>query len=95
MPRARNPSPTGCRCPACRTLAWDVLAGDRVRFVGEPLAAVVATSCAVAEDALDLIEVDEDALAVVVDPFDALAPGASLLYPEWSTNEFSPAHRAS
>ena len=74
--------------PGVQELEWSVLARDRVRFVGEPIAAVVATSRAIAEDALDLIEVDDEPLPVVVDPFDALAPGASLLYPEWGTNEF-------
>jgi aerobic carbon-monoxide dehydrogenase large subunit len=74
--------------PGVQDLAWGLLARDRVRFVGEPVAAVVATSRAIAEDALELIEVAEEPLAVLVDPFDALAPGASLLYPEWGTNEF-------
>ena len=70
-------------------LEWGVLATDRVRFVGEPVvAAVVATSRAVAEDALDLVELDLEPLPAVVDPVAALAPDAPLLYPEWGTNEF-------
>jgi carbon-monoxide dehydrogenase large subunit len=69
-------------------LEWGLLARDRVRFVGEPIAAVVATTRAVAEDALELIVVDDELLSPVVDPFAALAPGAPLLYPEWETNEF-------
>jgi carbon-monoxide dehydrogenase large subunit len=71
-------------------LEWGVLAGDRVRFVGEPLAAVVASSRAVAEDALELITVDDTSLPVVVDPFDACSPDAPLLYPECGTNVFLP-----
>ena len=74
--------------PGVQPLEWTVLARDVVRFVGEPMAAVVATSRAVAEDALDLIEVDDEPFGVVVDPFAAAAPGAPLLYPEWGTNEF-------
>jgi carbon-monoxide dehydrogenase large subunit len=69
-------------------LEWGVLARDRVRFVGEPVAAVVATTRAIAEDALELIVVDDEPRPVVVDPFAALASDAPLLYPEWGTNEF-------
>ncbi len=46
---------------------WPI-AVDRVRYVGEPVAIVVATSRYVAEDALDLIEVDYETLRPVVDP---------------------------
>ena len=52
------------------------LAWDKVRFVGEPVAAVVATDRYIAEDALDLIEVDLDPLPPVVDSAAALEPGA-------------------
>ncbi|HLH99967.1 MAG TPA: xanthine dehydrogenase family protein molybdopterin-binding subunit [Acidimicrobiales bacterium] len=74
--------------PPAKPLRWGVLADERVRFVGEPIAAVVATSRAVAEDALELIEVDYDDLPPVVGAEAALQPGAALLYPEWGTNEF-------
>jgi 2-furoyl-CoA dehydrogenase large subunit len=58
---------------------WPI-ATDRVRYVGEPVAVVVATSRYVAEDAIDLIEVDYDALPVVIDPVDALDPGRPVLH---------------
>jgi carbon-monoxide dehydrogenase large subunit len=74
--------------PAARPLSWGLLAADVVRFVGEPVAAVVATSRAVAEDACALVDVDLEPLPAVVDPVAALAPGAPLLYPEWGTNVF-------
>ena len=74
--------------PGVQPLEWGVLAGARTRFVGEPIAAVVAVTRAIAEDALELIVVDDDPLPVVVEPFAALAPDAPLLYPEWGTNEF-------
>ncbi|MDQ1431434.1 MAG: aerobic carbon-monoxide dehydrogenase large subunit, partial [Actinomycetota bacterium] len=74
--------------PGMQPLEWTVLATERVRFVGEPLVAVVATSRAVAEDAIDLIDLDLAPLPAVVDPEAALAPDAPLLYPEWGTNEF-------
>jgi carbon-monoxide dehydrogenase large subunit len=74
--------------PPVQPLSWGVLADDRVRFVGEPVAAVVAVSRAVAEDALELIDVDYVERPAVVGVDAALAPGAPLLYPEWGTNEF-------
>jgi CO/xanthine dehydrogenase Mo-binding subunit len=45
-----------------------VLAVDKVRYVGEPVAVVVARSPALAEDAADLVEVDISPLPAVVDP---------------------------
>ena len=48
------------------------LAAHKVRFVGEPVAAVAATSRYIAEDALELIDVDYEPLDVVSDPFEAI-----------------------
>ena len=50
-----------------------ILARDRVRFVGEAVAVVVATTRAIAEDALELIDVDYEELPVVADVEAALA----------------------
>ncbi|MCU1427392.1 MAG: hypothetical protein JWL83_1392 [Actinomycetia bacterium] len=74
--------------PGVQPLAWGVLAQEVVRFVGEPLVAVVAASRAIAEDAVDVLVVDYDELPPVVDVHAALEFGAPLLYPEWGTNEF-------
>ena len=46
---------------------WPI-AIDRVRYVGEPVAVVVAADRYVAEDALELIEVDYEPLTAIVDP---------------------------
>ena len=62
------------------------LAYDKVRFVGEPVAAVVATDRYVAEDALDLVEVELDPLPPVVDSEAALEPGSERLYEDWDDN---------
>jgi carbon-monoxide dehydrogenase large subunit len=62
------------------------LAGDEVRFVGEPVAALVATDRYAAKDALDDIEIEYEPLAVVSDPERALAEGAPLLYEELGSN---------
>jgi len=57
-----------------------VLAVDTVRYVGEPIAVVVAADRYVAEDALELIDVEYDVLEAVVDPEKALEIGAPLLH---------------
>jgi len=62
------------------------LAVDRVRFVGEPVAAVAAVDRATAEDALDRIDVTYELLEPVVDPEAALRPDAPLLYPDLGHN---------
>ena len=62
------------------------LCRDRVRYVGEIVAMVVADSAERAEDAVDLIEVEWDLLAPVVDMTRAAEPGAPLIHPEWGSN---------
>jgi carbon-monoxide dehydrogenase large subunit len=62
------------------------LATDTVRFVGEGIAAVVADSYVHAKDAADLVLVDYDALPAVVDPEDALADGATVLFADHGDN---------
>jgi len=56
------------------------LAGEVVRYVGEPLAVVVALDRALAEDALDVAEVDYDPLPGLADAEQALAAGSQLLH---------------
>ncbi len=64
---------------------WPI-AIDRVRYVGEPIAVVVARSRYLAEDALDLIEVDYEPLPVVIDPVAALAADAPILHENLRSN---------
>ncbi|HUN40352.1 MAG TPA: molybdopterin cofactor-binding domain-containing protein [Acetobacteraceae bacterium] len=59
---------------------WPI-ATDRVRYMGEPVAVVVASDPYVAEDALDLIDVRYDILPVVMEPLAALQPDAVVLHP--------------
>ena len=59
---------------------------DTARYVGEPVAVVVAGDRYVAEDAAELVEVDYEPLDVVVDTRAALEPEAVLLHPEAGTN---------
>src|SRR5262245_40062076 len=65
---------------ALRPCAQPPLARDRVRYVGEPLAAVVAPSRYAAEDAAADVRVEYDVLGAVADAEPALAPGAPLLH---------------
>ena len=64
----------------------DGLANARVRFVGQEVALVVATSALAAQDAAEKIAIEYRDLPVVVDAEAALAPGATQLYPEISGN---------
>ncbi len=62
------------------------LALQRARYVGDPVAVVVAEDAYTALDALDLVDVDYTPLPVVTDTEAALAPDAPLLYDEISSN---------
>ena len=57
-----------------------LLAIGKVRYVGQPVALVVAESLSQARDAAEAIEVDYDGLPVVTEAKDALAPGAAQLF---------------
>jgi len=59
---------------------WPVLAYDKVRYIGDALAIVVAESEESAAEALQLIQVDYEPLPVVDSPEAALAPGAPLIH---------------
>jgi len=59
-----------------------VLADSVVRFTGEKVAALAAQSAEIAEQALELIEVEYEALSPVLDPLEAMAPDATLLHPQ-------------
>ena len=58
------------------------LATGKVRFVGEPVACVVAETALQAKDAAELVELDIDELPAVTDPADASKPGAPRLHDE-------------
>jgi CO/xanthine dehydrogenase Mo-binding subunit len=58
-----------------------ILADGMVRFVGEKVAAVAADSEAIAEEALDLIDVEYEELEPVLDPLEAMKASAPLLHP--------------
>jgi carbon-monoxide dehydrogenase large subunit len=80
---ALPPIPTGS-APAA--FARPVLATNTVRFLGEPVAVVVAGTRGQAADAAEAVEVDYEPLDVVVDPLAALEDGAPLLFPGHGSN---------
>jgi CO/xanthine dehydrogenase Mo-binding subunit len=59
-----------------------VLAQDRVRFMGERVAAVAAEDIRAAQEALELIEVDYQELPAVFDPVAAVQEGAPIIHPD-------------
>jgi carbon-monoxide dehydrogenase large subunit len=61
------------------------LARDRVRYVGEPVAVVIAENRYLAEDAAELVDVEYEPLPAALDVTDAGAH-TPLLYPEWGDN---------
>ena len=71
--------------PDKTTPAHPILASERVRYVGEPVAVVVAETRYQARDALDLIRVDYEPLPVVVDPEDSLKDEV-ILHEDLGTN---------
>ena len=78
--------PTTADNPTLRIPDHHVLAVDKVCYVGEPLAVVVAEDRYTAADAVDLIQVDYEPLPVVTDPEKSLAPDSPLIHSEWPDN---------
>lgn len=77
-----NPFPVGVTAP----VKYYALAVDKVRYVGEPVAVVVAKNRYLAEDALDFIEVEYEQLPAVVDIEQALKEDAPILHEEVGSN---------
>jgi aerobic carbon-monoxide dehydrogenase large subunit len=63
-----------------------LLAHETVRFAGEPVAAVVAASRVAAQNAAEAISIDYQVLPSVVDPLEAIKPGAPAVWPEAPDN---------
>ncbi len=78
--------PTTADNPTLRIPKHYVLAIDKVCYVGEGVAVVVAENRYTARDALDLIHVEYEPLPVVTDAEQALAPGSPVIHSEWPDN---------
>src|SRR6266545_4820459 len=86
--RRTNPIPEGWDTSVieARRVDWYALAAERVRYVGEAVAAVVAADRPTAVAAAELVEVDYQPLPAVTDAHQALRPGAPLVEPAWGDN---------
>jgi aerobic carbon-monoxide dehydrogenase large subunit len=78
--------PCASEMPDLKNPQHRVLAGDRVYFVGHPVAVVVARDPYLARDAAMLVDVDYDPLPVITDPEQAIQPGSPLTHPHLGTN---------
>jgi len=70
----KRPDGSAMTVPPRRLLAHEI-----VRFAGEPVAAVVASSRILAQNAAEAIEIDYEVLPSVVDPLEAIKPGAPVV----------------
>ena len=77
---AIQPVPCAAQIPDMKAAPRPVLATDRVRFVGEAVAVVVAEGRYAARDALDLIEVEYEPLTPLVNPEKAISKGAAPMH---------------
>jgi len=75
------------------TPEFTLLATDKVRFVGDPVAIVIAESRYLAEDGCELVEVEYDALPPVVNAAFALDPGSPPLFANLGDNIARPHSR--
>src|SRR5438105_6658174 len=73
-----------------RDLSRNCMARDKVLYDGHAVAAVAAMSPAIAEEALDLIEVDYEVLPHVIDVEEAMQPDAPLLHDDQFTQGVEP-----
>jgi aerobic carbon-monoxide dehydrogenase large subunit len=74
------------RMPDCHATALYALARDKVRYVGEPVVAVLAETRYRAEDARERIEIAYKPLGIVIDPETVAGEGAPLLHEAAGTN---------
>jgi carbon-monoxide dehydrogenase large subunit len=72
--------------PNIKPLHYQYLAGEKTRFAGEPIVAIIAENGYTAADAAELIEVEYEPLPVVANAADAMRRGSPLLYDEWGDN---------
>ena len=73
----------------------NIMAREKVLYEGHAVAAVAATSKAIADEALSLIAVDYEVLPHVIDVDDAMKPDAPLLFPDLVTRGVEPAPKPS
>ena len=78
-----NPLLSGLDLPNVKRIP---LAHERARYAGEWVAAVVAETRHIAEDAAELVQVDYNPIDFVIDPEEAMKPGAPMVHPQHGSN---------
>ena len=78
-----NPLLSGLDLPDVKRIP---LAHERARYAGEWVAAVVAETRHIAEDAAELVQVDYIPIDFVIDPEEAMKPGAPMVHPQHGSN---------
>ncbi|PZW40842.1 xanthine dehydrogenase molybdenum binding subunit apoprotein [Humitalea rosea] len=81
--------PAGPDMPGFRQAALPPLATDRVRFVGQPIAACLGATRHAAQDLAASLALEIEELPAITDARAALAPGATLLHPAWADNRYA------
>ena len=87
-----SPIITRSSIPGYKPSSYPVLAMEKVRFVGEPVAMAVAKTRAGAEDLIEQIEVEYEDLPVIASCASGRRAGAALLHEEWGDNLFLETH---
>ena len=82
-------SPPSSLTPPREPVKQHPLARERVRYVGEPVAAVVADSLKAARDAIELIYLDVDELSAAVTPLQAMQTNAVRIHDDYDGNVYS------
>ena len=77
-----DPMPAFCAEPVVQ----HAIAVEKVRYVGEAVVVVAAENRYIAEDALDLVEIEWEQLPVLSDPITAMEPGAALVHENLPSN---------
>lgn len=66
---------------------------DKVRYIGDEIAAVAAVDFETAQEAVSLIEVDYEELPAVLDPFEAMKEGAPVIHDDYPNNIGAEVHQ--
>ncbi|QQK74721.1 xanthine dehydrogenase family protein molybdopterin-binding subunit [Salicibibacter cibarius] len=72
--------------PIIQPCPEDILAKDRVIYVGQPIAIIVADNRYIAEDAAELIEIEYESLPSITDPYKAMEQDVDIIHEQMSSN---------
>src|SRR5438034_357045 len=87
-----SPIVTQSSIPGYKSSSYPILAMEKVRFVGEPVAMCVAKTRALAEDLIEQIEVEYEELPVIAACTSGRRDDAVLLHEKWGDNLFLKTH---